>query len=260
VLPYNSSVGRLTFGDKGSSDQKETPFIIDQTHPTYYIGAKEFYVGNALVKTEFQAIFDTGTSFTHLADPVYKSFTSNYQLQTRDSPWAVDQSSIPFEFCYKTSNSQSINRGPNISFNFNGGNNFSVIQPMLFLQDVTGKLLGYCLGVLHSPNITIIGQNFMTGYRLVFDREQLKLGWMEANCYDLKYSNISTSTSSPVGDNPSTSSINSSTNSPPKLYISPNALPVNPNVNSNDAIHLSLYFSHIPPSFSLVITIITILL
>jgi hypothetical protein len=30
-FPYNSSVGRFTFGDKGSSDQKETPFIIDQT-------------------------------------------------------------------------------------------------------------------------------------------------------------------------------------------------------------------------------------
>jgi len=228
-FPYNSSVGRFTFGDKGSSDQKETPFI-DPTSTVYYVRVEEFYVGNATVKTEFQAIFDTGTSFTVLADPVYKNLTSNYDLQTHDSPLAVDNSSIPFEFCYKLSNSQSINQGPNISFNFNGGNNFSVIQPLLFLRDVNEKLLGYCLAVLHDASITIIGQNFMTGYQLVFDREQLKLGWKEANCYDLNYSNGS---SSP----------------PSKLSVS----------HRNDATHLSLSFLHIALSFLFSITIVTIL-
>jgi len=113
-FPQNSSVARFTFGDKRSSDQKETLFIIDQTHPTYYLRIKEFYVGNSLVKTEFQALFDTGTSFTYLVDSVYKSLTSNYHLQTQDSPLAVDESNFPFELCYETSNSQSINQGPDL--------------------------------------------------------------------------------------------------------------------------------------------------
>jgi hypothetical protein len=228
-FPYNSNVGRFTFGDQGSSDQKETPFIIDQTLPTYSVGVEEFYVGNANVKTDFQAIFDTGTSFTYLADPVYKSLTSNYDLQTSDSPSAVDNSNIPFEFCYKFSNSQSINQGPNISFNFNGGNNFSVLQPLVFLYK-KGKLQGYCLAVLHDASITIIGQNLMKGYQLVFNREKLKMGWKEANCYDLKYSNSSTSSTS-------------------KLYTP----------HANDATHLRLYFIYIALSFLFSITVIAFL-
>jgi len=183
-FPYNSSVGRITFGDKGSSDQKETAFIIDITHQSYYVGVNEFYVGNTPVKTEFEAIFDTGTSFTQLVDPIYKNLTSNYNMQTLDSPFAV--SGLPFEFCYKLS--QNISQGPLITFNFNGGNNYSVMQPVIFLHDTAGSLVGYCLAVLQSSSISIIGQNFMTGYRLVFDREQSKLGWKEANCYDLTYS------------------------------------------------------------------------
>jgi len=270
-FPQNSTVGRFTFGDKGSSDQKETPFIIDKQHPTYYLGVKEFYVGNALVKAEFQALFDTGTSFTYLADSVYKSLTSNYHMQTQDSPLAFDDSNIPFEFCYKFSNSQSINQGPNISFNFNGGNNFSAIQPFVFIGDTTGKLVGYCLAVLHSSTITIIGQNFMAGYQLVFDRERLKLGWKEANCDDLEYSSSTASApssltplqsplaSSSVAGSPNKSYTNNSTGSPPKHSISPDALPANPNAITDDATHLSSFFLHIALSFIVTITILTVL-
>ncbi|XVF18075.1 hypothetical protein REPUB_Repub10bG0180300 [Reevesia pubescens] len=30
----------------------------------------------------------------------------------------------------------------------------------------------------------------MTGYRIVFDREKMVLGWKESDCYDIKKSNI----------------------------------------------------------------------
>jgi len=270
-FPYNSSVGRFAFGDKGSSDQKETPFIIDQTHPTYSLGVKEIYVGNSIVKTQFQALFDTGTSFTYLADPVYKNLTSNYHLQTQDTPLTLDNSDIPFEFCYNASNRQSINQGRNITFNFNGGNNFSAIQPLVFLRDATGKFVGYCLAVIQSSSISIIGQNFMTGYQLVFDRDQLKLGWKEANCDDLEYSSSSASApsnyaplQSPLGPSsvrgsPNTSYTSRSIGSAPKQSISPDALPANPK-STSDATHLSSFFLHIAFSFIVAITILTIIL
>eukprot|EP01018_Ginkgo_biloba_P019171 Gb_04156 [translate_table: standard] len=178
------SIGRFTLGDKGTLDQKETPFIIDQTHPTYNVSVKKFYVGKTLVKTEFDALFDTGTSFTYLADPAYKDLTSNFHQQTKDPLLPVDDT-IPFEFCYKTRDNQTIDERLKISLNFDGGNNFSVIQPLIFLGDETGNLAGYCLAVIQSNSLTIIGQNFMTGYQIVFDREQYKLGWKESNCYDL---------------------------------------------------------------------------
>uniref|UniRef100_A0A0D6QR56 Peptidase A1 domain-containing protein n=1 Tax=Araucaria cunninghamii TaxID=56994 RepID=A0A0D6QR56_ARACU len=184
-FPNNGSIGRFAFGDKGSSDRNQTSFIIDQRHPTYYVGVKEFYVGQKLISTAFQALFDTGTSFTYLADPAYEELTTNFHRQTKDARLTVEGS--PFTFCYQVGDNQSISRVREISLNFNGGGSFPVIQPLIFFRDVdTKKVVGYCLAVIHSSSISIIGQNFMTGYQLVFDREQLKLGWKEANCYDVK--------------------------------------------------------------------------
>eukprot|EP01018_Ginkgo_biloba_P019169 Gb_04155 [translate_table: standard] len=186
------STGRFIFGDNGTLDQKETPFIIDQTQSTYNVSVKKFYVEKTLVKTEFDALFDTGTSFTYLADPAYKDLTSNFHVQTKDPPLPVDDT-IPFEFCYKTRDNQSIDEGLKISLNFDGGNNFSVIQPLVFFVDEvnfkvplnmnqpflcrslpvkncclssilfwqTRSLAGYCLAVIQSNNLTIIGRKFM---------------------------------------------------------------------------------------------------
>ncbi|KAG5559776.1 hypothetical protein RHGRI_003161 [Rhododendron griersonianum] len=46
----------------------------------------------------------------------------------------------------------------------------------------------YCLAIIKSGDINIIGQNFMTGYRIVFDREKMVLGWESSNCYDAEKS------------------------------------------------------------------------
>ncbi|KAJ1380039.1 Peptidase family A1 domain, partial [Sesbania bispinosa] len=52
---------------------------------------------------------------------------------------------------------------------------------------VEGNLL--CLGIQKSDNVNIIGQNFMAGYRIVFDRENMNLGWKESNCTEEVLSN-----------------------------------------------------------------------
>ncbi|KAH9308163.1 hypothetical protein KI387_036074, partial [Taxus chinensis] len=252
-FPRNGSLGRFTFGDKGSSDQKKTSFIIDQRHPAYNVGVKEFYVGKKLILTAFQALFDTGTSFTYLADPAYKDLTSNFHLQTPDTPLAVEDS--PFEFCYKASGNQSISRAREISLIFNEGNSFPVIQPLVFFRDqISEKLVGYCLAVIKSSSITIIGQNFMSGYELVFDREQLKLGWKEGNCYDMSYGSSQEPSPmvplqspgplapSSVGNSPR---ISNSSGLPTRPSISPAALPANPD---NGGVHLRSPF--LPISFS----------
>ncbi|KAG5559775.1 hypothetical protein RHGRI_003161 [Rhododendron griersonianum] len=60
----------------------------------------------------------------------------------------------------------------------------------------------YCLAIIKSGDINIIGrkcldlmlifnpnaENFMTGYRIVFDREKMVLGWESSNCYDAEKS------------------------------------------------------------------------
>ncbi|KAB1201790.1 Aspartic proteinase-like protein 1 [Morella rubra] len=118
----SDGVGRISFGNNGSSDQSETPFNVVASHPTYNISITQITVGRNSSKLEFSAIFDSGTSFTSLTDPAYT-----------------------------------------------------------FISEAVGY--AYCLGLLKSEDINIIGQNFMTGYNIIFDREKMVLGWKDSDCY-----------------------------------------------------------------------------
>ncbi|PHT83099.1 hypothetical protein T459_11542 [Capsicum annuum] len=70
-------LGRVDFGDKGSLDQGETPFNLEQPHQTYNISMTGITVGNKNTDVDFTAIFDSGTSFTYLNDPAYEVITEN---------------------------------------------------------------------------------------------------------------------------------------------------------------------------------------
>ncbi|KAK7821673.1 aspartyl protease family protein 1, partial [Quercus suber] len=69
--------GRITFGDGGSLDQKETPFTITQSLPYYMIGLTQITVGSSSSKLELSAAFDSGTSITILRDPAYTFITES---------------------------------------------------------------------------------------------------------------------------------------------------------------------------------------
>ncbi|KAG8061146.1 hypothetical protein GUJ93_ZPchr0003g17935 [Zizania palustris] len=58
-------VGRINFGDTGSRDQAETPFIVRSTHPTYNISVTSMDVGSNSLPVGFSAVVDSGTSFTY---------------------------------------------------------------------------------------------------------------------------------------------------------------------------------------------------
>lgn len=58
------------------------------------------------------------------------------------------------------------------------------------LAFVLQEVIGFCLAIQPTDDdIGVIGQNYMTGYRMVFDRESLKLGWSSSNCQDLTDNN-----------------------------------------------------------------------
>ncbi|XP_078166863.1 eukaryotic aspartyl protease family protein isoform X2 [Carex rostrata] len=194
--------GRISFGDQGTSDQDETPLHINQVHPTYNISITGVVVGNTSEDVEFNTLFDTGTSFTYLANPTYSFLTDNFNAQTDAIRHGPDPR-VPFEYCYNmTSNDSSTIRVPNISMKTEGGGMFSVSEPGLVVSLQENEFV-YCLAVVKSSKLNIIGQNFMTGLRIVFDRERKVLGWKKFNCYDVEDSN-------PLPVNPSHSSLSPS--------------------------------------------------
>ncbi|KAJ9167059.1 hypothetical protein P3X46_021738 [Hevea brasiliensis] len=78
----------------------------------------------------------------------------------------------PWNYCY-TSSSRKLGNIPAVRLHF------------LMNQSIL-KFTMFCLA-LHPTDLNygIIGQNFMTGNRVVFDMENLKLGWSNSNCQDI---------------------------------------------------------------------------
>lgn len=132
---------------------------------------------------EFTALFDSGTSFTYLVDPTYTRLTESFHSQVQDRQHRSD-SRIPFEYCYDMSPDANTSLIPSVSLTMGGGSHFAVYDPIIIIS--TQSELVYCLAVVKTAELNIIGQNFMTGYRVVFDREKLVLGWKKFDCYDIE--------------------------------------------------------------------------
>ncbi|TKW03292.1 hypothetical protein SEVIR_7G014300v4 [Setaria viridis] len=174
-------IGRISFGDQGSSDQEETPLDINQQHPTYAISITGIAIGNNPTDLEFSTIFDTGTSFTYLADPAYTYITQSFHAQVQANRHAAD-SRIPFEYCYDLSSGEARILTPDIILRTASGSLFPVIDPGQVISIQEHEYI-YCLAIVKSMKLNIIGQNFMTGLRVVFDRERKILGWKKFNCF-----------------------------------------------------------------------------
>ncbi|KAI4318971.1 hypothetical protein MLD38_032623 [Melastoma candidum] len=174
------SVGRIDFGDEGSSDQGETPFNLGQSHPTYSISIIQINVGGKATDVEFDAIFDSGTSFTYLNDPAY-SFISKTFNDLAQQPRYYDDG-LPFEYCFALSPNQSSFETSTLNLTMKGGDQFSVNDPIAVISTKDSYI--YCLALVKSGDVNIIGQNFMTGYRIVFNRDKMVLGWEPSTCYD----------------------------------------------------------------------------
>ncbi|KAJ1403904.1 Xylanase inhibitor, C-terminal [Sesbania bispinosa] len=180
--------GRITFGDDSSLVQGKTPFNLRPLHSTYNVTITQIIAGGNAADVEFHAIFDSGTSFTSLNDPAYTQITRGFNSAIKLQRHSSSDGDLPFEYCYDLSTNQTVEVPINLTMK--GGDNYFVMDPIV---TVTGQGINLlCLGVLKSDNVNIIGQNFMTGYRIVFDRENMILGWKESNCYDDELSNFPT--------------------------------------------------------------------
>ncbi|CAH8287815.1 unnamed protein product [Eruca vesicaria subsp. sativa] len=177
-------VGRISFGDKGYTDQQETPLVPVEPSPTYAVNVTEVSVGGEALGVKLLALVDTGTSFTHLLEAEYDLVTKTFDDQVKDKRRPNDPE-LPFEFCYDLSPNSTSIYFSRIVMTFGGGSQMILRNPLfaVFNEDGTGM---YCLGILKSVDfkLNIIGQNFMSGYRIVFDRERMILGWKRSDCYE----------------------------------------------------------------------------
>ncbi|KAK7305978.1 hypothetical protein VNO77_43892 [Canavalia gladiata] len=176
--------GRIFFGDQGLATQQSTSFLpFDGIYSTYVIGVEACCIGNSCPKmTSFKAQVDSGTSFTFLPGHAYGMIAEEFDQQVNASRSSFEGS--PWEYCY-TPSSQEMPKVPSLTLMFQQNNSFVVYDPVFVFYGNQG-IIGFCLAIQPAEgDMGTIGQNFMTGYRLVFDREKRKLAWSRSNCQDL---------------------------------------------------------------------------
>ncbi|XP_075655274.1 aspartyl protease family protein 1-like [Castanea sativa] len=226
---------RITFGDTGSSDQKEAPFTIYQSN-FYNININQITVGSNVSELDFSAIFDSGTTYTYLKDPAYTFISMSFDSQVKE--YRSDNQNTGFEYCYNSSNF------PEISLKLQGGNEYVVTNPV-----EPGNDQGtYCLAISKiDSGDNIIGQNFMTGYHIVFNREKKVIGWKASDC------GYNPSQSPPTPDGNSNSPPTNPSQSPP---FSP---PLAGSPGNDSHIPIAPLFSHSPELKSFTYTLMMLL-
>ncbi|KAJ3692823.1 hypothetical protein LUZ60_011918 [Juncus effusus] len=173
-------VGRINFGDRGSEGQSEADLNLENDNSLYNVSFMGIKIENASISSSFSVIVDSGTSFTYLDDPMYTDFVTNFNSQVDEQRISASSS---FEYCYALSPGQQSVNLPNIIFITKSGSSFPINDPIITILSTAETPVAYCLAVLKSSNFNILGQNFMTGLRVVFDRERLILGWTNFDCY-----------------------------------------------------------------------------
>ncbi|KAF2312451.1 hypothetical protein GH714_034716 [Hevea brasiliensis] len=156
--------------------------------PTYNISITKVNVGRYDSDLEFTAIFESGASFTYLNEPAYSFISESFNNQTKDKRYSFGYG-LPFKYCYEISSYQDDVEVPILNLVMEGGSQFNVTDPIVYLVFRIKHV--YIVLVLSKVKmgISLDVKNFMTGYRIVFDREKNVLGWKPSNCYDLSDSN-----------------------------------------------------------------------
>ncbi|VFR00344.1 unnamed protein product [Cuscuta campestris] len=174
-----SHSGRIFFGDQGPGSQRSTPLLPLEGNYNTYIVEAEYYclAGSCLKKSGFQAQVDSGTSFTFLPFEIYEKVVVKFDELMNGTGSAIDV----FPYCYKA-RSHGLPNFPSMKLILSTNQTFVVQNPMFPIGNSEGDNY-YCLGIQATDGAYgLIGQNFMTGYKMVFDWEKLKLGWSASNC------------------------------------------------------------------------------
>ncbi|KAL5149643.1 Aspartic proteinase-like protein 1 [Glycine soja] len=131
-LDENES-GRIIFGDQGHVTQHSTPFLpmYGKLYGfiAYMVGVESFCVGSLCLKeTRFQALIDSGSSFTFLPNEVYQKVVTEFDKQVNASRIVLQSS---WEYCYNASSQELVNIPP-LKLAFSRNQTFLIQNPIFY--------------------------------------------------------------------------------------------------------------------------------
>ncbi|XP_031273049.1 aspartic proteinase-like protein 1 isoform X2 [Pistacia vera] len=149
--------GRIFFGDQGPASQQSTSFLpIGEKYDTYFVEVESYCVGSScLQQSGFQALVDSGSSFTFLPADLYDKVVSKFdKLVTAKR---IDLQGNSWKNCYNAS-SEELHSIPNMRLIFTTNQSFLVHNHIYSFPENQGFTV-FCLTVMPADgDFGIIGR------------------------------------------------------------------------------------------------------
>ena len=156
----------------------------------YELNIKNIIVDNTVIKNKYTAIIDSSSTISYFPKDVFNLMITGFFSSCADLEGECGEivRSEGYGVCANFKSEKDLNNAiyfswPSINISFN---NYSFIwEPKNYYMNFTSRnKIRACLGFETDEKIKniILGTNFMHGYDIIFDKENNKIGFVEAVC------------------------------------------------------------------------------
>jgi len=156
----------------------------------YELNIKNIIVDNTVIKNKYTTIIDSSSTISYFPKDVFNLMITGFFSSCADLEGECGEivRSEGYGVCANFKNEKDLNNAiyfswPSINISFN---NYSFIwEPKNYYMNFTSRnKIRACLGFETDEKIKniIFGTNFMHGYDIIFDKENNKIGFVEAVC------------------------------------------------------------------------------
>ncbi|MCQ2818917.1 MAG: pepsin-like aspartyl protease [archaeon] len=191
--------GYLSVDDINAKFHKENiEYINSSQSGFYYINIESISIDDEKISLKnnnnykYSSFIDSGTTIAYfpkiLFDEIIKKFKavcSKEENINKCGNYSIDRSLGP---CYRFKNKEEMEYGikyvwPSISFNINDKYIYTWKPEQYYFNDTDDNKYQACLGFQSDTRSTItLGSTWMHGHDIIFDRENKRIGFAEANC------------------------------------------------------------------------------
>lgn len=169
-------------------DVKYLNLVTNPKNPTYYyVKLNGISVGNQLLSIPAGVfdidtvggagtIFDSGTTVTQLAKVAYVQVLAAINATVAGYPRKTDSSGL--DLCLSGVQGQ-LPKVPNLTFHFDGADMFLPVSNFFIFMETSQA---YCLSMLSSPDVSIIGSLQQQNFQIFYDTINRKIGFVPKTC------------------------------------------------------------------------------
>ncbi|KAK4341419.1 hypothetical protein RND71_039920 [Anisodus tanguticus] len=151
-----SSSGTIFFGDQGPENQRQSSFVsLDGKFNTYVVEVQRYCVGGTCPnQSGFQALVDSGSSFTYLPSEIFMKVVTEFEEQINATRLATED----FPYCYKASSRGPPNI-PSMKLMLAANQSFVIQNPMFTISNGQRPSSEFCVLQFTNPSFPSSGQD-----------------------------------------------------------------------------------------------------